>query len=747
MAALTPGEQTTSYPAIDRFRRVAAGMVVAIHTAPLASLQADADFLLCHVLCRLAVPFFMMASGFFLARQSGRPLREKLAAFTLRLGGMYLLAMLLYLPVNLYMGYFGQEKLFIHLLRDLFWNGTFYHLWYFPAMMLGCWLAAGLWRLMGRGGALAVAALLYLAGLLGDSYYGLAAAAAPLKNLLDGLFLVFDYTRNGLFFAPLFILLGFAAAGQPPPQGRAAGRWGAFALALLLMAGEALLLRHLGWPRHNSMLVMLPAASWLLFRALDAPRQGKDAIGALLRRLSMLIYLLHPLVIVALRFVAGLLGLRWLFVDISPVFFLSVFAGSVLLALAVVLVGRLLPPGRRRPARVEAEIDRSALADNLDVITAALPAGCRVMAVVKADAYGHGLLPVARLLRRRGVDGFAVATLGEAVRLRLGGIGGRVLILGHTPPEAAIWLWLFRLSQTVVDAAHGRALAAAGWPLRVQIKVDTGMHRLGVDWRRTDEAAALYRLAPLRVEGLFTHFARADGTSSEDVSFTKMQAERFYSLCEALRLRGISPGERHLQASGGLVNHPGLPCEWVRVGLALYGAQAPGLPALRPVLSLRARVASLRCVAAGEQVGYGGAWRCKRDSVIATLAAGYADGVPRAFAGSVLVGGGQVPVAGRVSMDQMAVDVTGIANVCPGDMATLIGDDGAGRMTAGEVAAASDTIPNELLCRLGARVKRRYTGLRPKRQRVGRPLRQPCPAEGGLAAAVPAHSGRSCGQM
>lgn len=747
-APARPGTQGTraGYPELDRFRLVAALLVVAIHTSPLLSLGETADFLLTRVAARVAVPFFLMTSGFFLL--PGLPAhggftnrqRQALGRFFRRTALLWGAALLLYLPLNLYGGKLSANAPG-EPLRYFLLEGGFYHLWYLPAALLGMALCLALLRL-GRTAALGAAGALYLVGVFGDSWWGVAAKLPPLRSFYDGLLGFFGETRNGLFFAPLFLLLGGWLAGRRWPGRRAAAA--GLALALGCMTAEALALHQLGLQRRDTMYLLLPPVMVFLFSLL-ARRRGAGRPG--LRRLSTLVYLLHPLVIVAVRGLARPLGLWWLLVDCSPVHYLAVAVGSLLLAAALLFVRDKLPPPpggekRDRPGfckgeelpphvapgppvqearRLWAEIDLSAVRENAAALQALLPEGCRLMAVVKADAYGHGDLEICRALAPAGVDAFAVATADEAVRLRRQGVEGELLVLGATPACRAGELAALDIAQTAADAAHARALSAAaaeaGTTLRVHLAVDTGMHRLGVDAADPAAVEELLRLPHLRAAGIYTHLCVPESEEPEDLAFTKRQIARFYRLLEALRRDGLAPPPAHLLSSEGILRWQGLPCAFARAGLALYGVpSAPGerMPAgvaLRPALALRTRVALVRQIAPGESAGYGRAFTAARPTRLAVLPAGYADGVPRSLScgrGQVLIGGRPAPVAGRICMDQMTVDVTDLPPVAPGDIATLIGADGGGQLAAQEVAAAAGTIPNELLSRLGSRVERVY---------------------------------------
>lgn len=679
-------------PVLDRFRLIAAFMVVCIHTSPLDSVTPLGDFVLTRIFCRVAVPFFLMISGHFLAagqwRSLGRFWRKTLL--------LYGLAILLYLPLNWYTGSSSGWGWVKALLTD----GTFYHLWYFPALLLGVPLARLLARL-GMPAALTLAGVLYLIGLGGDSYYGLTAQVPALAQCYDGLFVLSSYTRNGLFFVPLFVLLG---AVDMRLSRRTAGV--GFLLSLAAMTAEGLLLHHLGTQRHDSMYLALPFCMLFLFSLLQSANQGRDLRA---RRLSLLVYLLHPWSIVAVRGGAELLHLESLLVHNSVGHF---YAVAVVTLCAALVLDRLRPLRPSPTARAWREVDRSALIHNARVLKQALPSGCSLMAVVKAEAYGHGGASTARILRRAGVDAFAVACLEEGITLRRHGVGCTILILGYTPPEEAPLLRLWRLTQTVADEVHGLALAAQGVPVRVHLALDTGMHRLGIPAEDHEAIARLYALPTLRIGGVFSHLCVSDSLAPADIAFTQGQLDRFYTAVGWMMEQGYDPGTIHIQASYGLWNLSPQPCRYVRAGIALYGVASDQNPVLhpldlRPVLSLRARVASVRTVPAGQGAGYGLAFRAERDTRLAVVTIGYADGLPRSLSqqgGRVIIRGVSCPMVGRMCMDQLLVDVTHLPQAAPGDMVTLIGADGEAVLKAEEVAVQSGTIANELLSRLGSRL-------------------------------------------
>lgn len=360
-------------------------------------------------------------------------------------------------------------------------------------------------------------------------------------------------------------------------------------------------------------------------------------------------------------------------------------------------------------------LDRAALRHNVDLLRGLLPPGCALMPAVKADAYGHGAVPLALELNALGVDAFCVAAAEEGARLREAGVRGEVLVLGWTHPENVPLLARYGLTQTVTDPAYAAQLDAQGRPLTVQLKLDTGMHRLGAAWDRQELLIPIFSLKNLRVTGAFTHLCADASRSPADLAFTYAQARRFRSALAALARRGCVCPKVHLLSSYGLVNYPELGGDYARVGIALYGllsarADREACPLdLRPILSLNACVAQVHSLPAGEGAGYDLAFTPDRDSRVAALTIGYADGLPRSFScggGAVLLHGRRAPIVGRICMDQTLVDVTDVPGVAPGDRAVLIGSSGGAEITAYDWADRCGTITNEIVSRLGARLER-----------------------------------------
>ncbi len=370
--------------------------------------------------------------------------------------------------------------------------------------------------------------------------------------------------------------------------------------------------------------------------------------------------------------------------------------------------------------RTWADIDLDALVQNYHTLNATLSAGCRFMAVVKADGYGHGAVPVARELEAAGCGWFAVSNIEEAQQLRTAGVQGRILILGPTPPEYAADLAGCALTQTVPSREYAERLnaaaQAAGVRVTVHIKLDTGMSRIGflvhedVDGELDDVLAAC-RLPALDAEGAFTHFASAD--EADDGGFTRLQYERFTAALDRLAARGVTFAIRHCCNSAATVRFPEYHMDMVRVGVSLYGLAPDGwmesLLPLCPVMRLNAAVSQVKRLPAGDPVSYGRTFVPDHDLTVATVPIGYADGYPRALSnrGRMLVGGSPVPLLGRVCMDQSLLDVSGLA-VAAGDTVTVFGTSSDGTLPVGEVAAAAGTVHYELICQIGKRVTRVY---------------------------------------
>lgn len=686
---------------IDWLRLAAAILVIAIHTSPLADFSETGDFILTRVLARIAVPFFFMTSGYFLLSRyhdSDRKLRH----FLKKTGWIYGASILLYLPLNFRNGYFSQSQLLPELLKDLIFDGTMYHLWYLPASMLGMLIAWKLVEKLDFSKGLVMALLLYLVGLFGDSYYVVVEKLPLLKAFYDRLFELFDYTRNGLFFAPVFLMLGGFIADERRKLSSVEAGVG-FLISLGLLLAEALILHRHGFQRHDSMYVFLLPAMYFLFHLVLL---WKGRRIPLLRPASLVVYLIHPLVIAAV----------WRFSSQNSLFHFGLVCLLSLLfsftMAALWLRFSFKKPHNPEKDRAYIELNLANLTHNVSVLKAALPANAELMGVVKREAYGHGSYAVATHLEKTGVKAFAVATIDEGIALRRYGIRGEILILGFTDVRRAKELKTYRLTQTLIDFPYAEKLNRQKIPVSVHIAIDSGMHRLGLDTDDLEGVQKLFQMKHLHIQGIFTHFCCADSRKPEDISFTRKQIRSFYGLISQMETAGLPIPKIHLQSSYGLLNYPDLPCDYVRAGISLYGVfSSPDdrtllQPKLRPVLALKAKVVLIREISRGETVGYGRTFRAERNSRIAILPIGYGDGLPRNLSGKAMVriSTHLLPVIGRICMDQLAIDLTGADDVSVGDTAILIDNAENSHLLAPNVAALSGSISNELLCRLGARL-------------------------------------------
>lgn len=362
--------------------------------------------------------------------------------------------------------------------------------------------------------------------------------------------------------------------------------------------------------------------------------------------------------------------------------------------------------------RTWAQIDLDALAHNVALINAKIH-GSKIMAIVKADAYGHGAPAVAVELQRLGVDMFGVSSFDEALQLRRDGISSDILILGYTDPEDMEALAEYDIIQTVFDESSAQAVynAARRCPIRVHVKADTGMNRIGFKYGESDKIAEVVEryAGRIRFEGLYTHFASSD----EDEEFTREQFGRFTELAKVLEGKGISFKVKHCCNSGGIINYSEMGLDYVRCGLILYGlnpSENAKIDGLKPVMTLYTTVAQVHALSKGDSVSYGRTFTAERDMTAAAVPVGYADGFSRLFSGKVSLlhinSGSMCPVLGRICMDQSVIDVSECGNVQCGDRVIVFG--GGSPNSADSLASLIGTINYEIVCLVGKRVPRIY---------------------------------------
>ncbi|MDD2418042.1 MAG: alanine racemase [Oscillospiraceae bacterium] len=371
--------------------------------------------------------------------------------------------------------------------------------------------------------------------------------------------------------------------------------------------------------------------------------------------------------------------------------------------------------------RTWAQINLDAIENNFRAITKSLSAGCQAMAIVKADAYGHGAGYVSRTLRDAGATWFGVSNLDEALQIRNEGIDQSILILAYTPPAQASKLAANRITQTVFTSEYAQQLSRSavnsGVKVRIHIKLDTGMSRIGFFCqsheeinKSVDEIASVCSLPGLEAEGIFTHFTSADEESGEQ--YTRLQFERFQRVTHILDDRGVKFALKHCCNSAASMRFPEMHLDLVRPGLILYGL-SPDVwmqdkLLLTPAMELKTVVSMTKTVPAGTTISYGRTYTTQGDLKLATLPIGYADGFPRGMSNraEMLVCGRRASVVGRVCMDQCMLDVTGIDEVKEGITVTVFGHDGDEFLPVEKFADLSGTINYEIICSIGKRVPR-----------------------------------------
>jgi alanine racemase len=361
-----------------------------------------------------------------------------------------------------------------------------------------------------------------------------------------------------------------------------------------------------------------------------------------------------------------------------------------------------------------AEIYLKAITGNVRAIRGGMNPRTEFCAVVKADGYGHGAVAVAKAALAGGATRLAVAFVEEGVALRMAGLACPILVMGYAGAPEASRAMEHKLQLAIVSCENAvqvaEAAKALGTTAVVHLKIDTGMHRLGVPWEEVPGIGSrLAELTCLDFEGVFSHFADAD---SLDQSFARLQISRFLEAVDGLARQGLQPRIRHMANSAATLFLPEAHFDMVRVGIAMYGLRAssdrPCSVQLTPAMTLKARITQLRKIPAGDSIGYGRTYVAPRDMTVAVLPLGYADGVNRALSsrGRVCFQGHSAPIVGRICMDQFMVDVTGFDQLAVGDEAVLMGQDGP---PIAEVAGLLGTIDYEVACAVRSRVPRVYT--------------------------------------
>jgi alanine racemase len=365
------------------------------------------------------------------------------------------------------------------------------------------------------------------------------------------------------------------------------------------------------------------------------------------------------------------------------------------------------------------EINLTHLDFNIKNILHKVGASVEVMGIIKADGYGHGAIPVAEVLRQNGVKSFGVATIHEAIALRDSGITETIVLLGLTPSEYADTLIQYDLTPVVMSLENAKAFSDAaqniGKTVEGYVAIDTGMGRIGYladDFSAVEDIKKITTLTNFRMKGVFSHFATADAA---DKSFAHLQESKYQAFIHALDAAGIKVPAMTFANSAAIMELPTTHFDMVRPGIILYGCYPSSeveqsALEIKPVMSVKANIVRLVRVPVGFSVGYGRKFIAERESMIATLSLGYADGYPRPYSsvGWVLVGGKVAPLAGNICMDQCMVDVTDVPGVKEGDEVVLMGIDGIHTILADDIASATGTINYEIVCAFGQRLPKVY---------------------------------------
>ncbi|MCR5356505.1 MAG: alanine racemase [Lachnospiraceae bacterium] len=369
--------------------------------------------------------------------------------------------------------------------------------------------------------------------------------------------------------------------------------------------------------------------------------------------------------------------------------------------------------------RVVAEVSLEAIENNINNMAGIIKEGTGILAVIKADGYGHGALQIAvRLEQIDRVFGYATATAEEAFKLRNGGIRKPILVLGYTFPDNYEEMIRLDIRPTVFKVETARQLSEAarnvGKTCRIHIKVDSGMSRIGVPCNDegVNTALEIAGTERLETEGIFTHFARAD---EDDKSHALLQLDRFNDFTSKCEERGLIPRFKHCSNSAAILQMPQANMDLVRAGITMYGLWPSGEELkdsirLEPAMSLKSSIVYIKTLPKGAQISYGGIYVTKKETRVATVPVGYADGYPRSLSnkGYVLIRGRRANILGRVCMDQLMVDVTDIPDACEYDEVVLLGNSGGLNITAEELGSLSGRFNYELVCEISDRVPRKY---------------------------------------
>ena len=675
---------------IDVARFVVSFLVIAIHISPFININQEFNFFFTRILGRIAVPLFFMITGYFVIDGCLKD-KNKLKKYTIKILKIYLFCIILYLPINIYMGKFNNISIF-SIIKDILINGTLYHLWYFPALILGIWITY------------------YFIKKLGNR---LTRNVCILSYIYDFIFKISDYTRNGLFYAPIFLYLGYFIKIKRVNNKKS------FLYSVLFFIGmtiEATILHKFNLQKHDSMYILLIPTMYVLF---DYLINISNTQNLKLRNVSTIIYIFHPLFIVGIRFISGICKVEKYIVDNNFIFYLVVAVVTTIFAFLIEKIKEVIKMNKENSLltdRAWVEVNLENLEHNINEIKKVIQPKTKIMAVVKANAYGHGSILIAEKLSEIGINDFAVATLDEAIELRKHNIKGNILILGYTNFEDLKYVIQYDLIQTIVDYNYSEKIKELklSQKLNCHIKINTGMNRIGERYDNMDRLIKIYENPRLNILGTFSHLCVADSDKKEDIEFTEKQIENFNKCIKQLKENGQDVGKVHLQSSYGAINYNTETYDYVRIGIIMYGVNSDNTAYqknkldLKPVLSLKARVTSVKEINKDDSVSYGRTYIADSNRKIASISIGYADGFPRCLSNKnmlVKVNGNYSKVIGRICMDQCVIDVTDVKEIKTGDVVYIIDCDDI-NLSSEKFAMNADTITNEFLSRLGNRLPR-----------------------------------------
>lgn len=363
------------------------------------------------------------------------------------------------------------------------------------------------------------------------------------------------------------------------------------------------------------------------------------------------------------------------------------------------------------------ELNMKNLKNNINEIKSIIPKSTKIMAVVKANAYGHGIIIISKYLTTIGINDFAVATLEEAILLRQNGISGNILILGYTNINEIKYVIKYNLIQTIIDFDYAKKINSIKLDKKVNVhlKINTGLNRIGENYKNIKNFIKIFNMPNLNILGAFTHLAVADSLDNRDINFTMYQINNFDYCINQLKSAGYNPGKLHVQNTYGTLNYSNLNYDYIRIGIGMYGIfnnyehtnNSKSPIKLMPVLSVKSRISSIHEIEKNNSVSYGRKFIADKNYKIATVSIGYADGYPRNLSNkgiTVLLNGHYAEIIGTICMDQLIINISNIPNVNVGDIVTLVGRENS--ISVESLSYKSNSISNEFLCRFGTRLPR-----------------------------------------